>query len=217
VTQPELNGTRRTAQLKLLQDGTLEGEVQETLSGYQAMMGRVYLQNESQSDRKKIIEHFLGRMLGNFQVNSFDLVNADDIDKDLIVKYKFTADHYAKTAGPLLLVRPRVVGEKAGYFDPTKPRHYPYEFNAPFLDSDSVEITLPEGFKVDELPDPAKANFPFAHYTSKTETAGNVLKYTREYKMTTTLVPLDRIEQLKRLFSEITADEKSMAVLKRAN
>ncbi|HEY6968747.1 MAG TPA: DUF3857 and transglutaminase domain-containing protein, partial [Candidatus Angelobacter sp.] len=217
VSPPEMNGLNRTARLKLLPDGTLQGEIQEVTSGYVAARARSYLKNETQRDRKKVIEHFLGHMIGNFQVDSFELVNADDIDKDLILKYKFTADHYAKSAGQLLLVRPRVLGELAGYFDPTKPRHYPYELDAPFLDSDTVEITLPEGFKVDELPDPAKASFPFGQYTSKTETAGNVLKYTREYKMTNTLVPLDHIDQLKRLFSEIITDEKSMAVLKRAN
>jgi hypothetical protein len=217
VSPPELNELKRSAKLTLLPNGTLQGEIEEVRSGYHAMLERAYLQNETQRDRKKTIEHFLGATIGNFQVDSFDLVNADDIDKDLILRFKFTADHYAKAAGPLLLVRPRVVGENAGYFDATKPRHYAYEFPAPSLDSDIVEITLPDGFKVDELPDPAKASFPFGEYTSKTEAAGNVLKYTREYKMSTTLVPLDRIEQLKRLFSEIVADEKNMAVLKRAN
>jgi hypothetical protein len=217
LSAPELNEVKSNARLKLLPDGTLQGEVEEVRSGYLAMMGREYLQNETQKDRKKIIEHLLGAALSNFQVDSFELVNADDIDKDLILRFKFTADHYAKSAGPLLLVRPRVVGEMAGFFDATKPRHYAYEFPAPKLDTDSVEITLPDGFKVDELPDPAKATFPFGEYTSKTEAAGNVLKYTREYRMTTTLVPLDHFEQLTKLFSQIIADEKSMAVLKKAN
>jgi hypothetical protein len=85
------------------------------------------------------------------------------------------------------------------------------------VDSDTVEISLPEGFKVDELPDPANAKFPFAQYVSKTEAAGNVLKYTREYKITSTLVPVDDMNKLQRLFSEIITDEKSMAVLKRGN
>ena len=85
------------------------------------------------------------------------------------------------------------------------------------MDSDSVEITLPEGFTLDELPEPAKAAFPFAEHKSKTEAAGNVLKYTREYKMATTLVPLDHMEKLKMLFSQINVDEKNMAVLKKGN
>ena len=217
LSKPELNRVVHNAKLRLLPDGTLQGVVEEVLSGYHAALGRAYLGNETANDRKKTIEHFIGASIGNFQVESFELVNLDDIDKDLILRFKFTADHYAKTAGPLLLVRPRVVGEKAGFFDATKTRHYPYEFPAPTLDSDSVEITLPDGFKVDELPDPAKASFPFGEYNSKTESSGNLLKYTREYKMTTTLVPLDNFDQLRRLFSQIIADEKNMAVLKRTN
>lgn len=217
VSSPDMNKIRRDARLKLLPDGTLQGEIEEVRSGYMAMMGRGYLQHQTQNDRKKMLEHFWGPNIGGFQIDSFDLENENDIDKDLILRYKFTASHYAKTAGPLLLVRPRVVGEMAGAFDVTKPRHYAYEFDAPFLRSDSVEITLPEGFKVDELPEPAKALFSFAQYVSKTENSGNILKYTRQYRMDSTLVPMEQMDQLKKLFGQINLDEKNMAVLKKAN
>jgi hypothetical protein len=110
-----------------------------------------------------------------------------------------------------------VVGEMAGFFDPSKPRHYSYQFRAPQSESDVFEITLPDGFKVDELPEPAKAAFSFGEYHSKAENSGNVLKYTREYKVGTTLVPLEKFDELKKLFSQINIDEKNMAVLKRAN
>jgi hypothetical protein len=217
VSSPDLNEIHRTAKLNLLPDGTLQGEIEEVRSGYMAMTGREYLQHQSQNDRKKLLEHFWGPNLGSFQVDSFELQNENDIDKDLVLRYKFTAAHYAKTAGPLLLVRPRVVGEMAGAYDATKPRHYAYEIDAPFLRSDSVEITLPEGYTVDELPEPAKAEFSFAAYTSKAEKSGNVLKYSRQYKMETTQVPLERMEQLRKLFSQIGTDEKNMAVLKKSN
>lgn len=217
VSKPDMNELKRTAKLRLLPDGTLEGEIEEVRSGWHAHIERAYLQDATQNDRKKMIEHFLGRAMGNFQVDKFEIVNSDDIDKDLILRYTFKADHYAKNAGPLLLVRPRIVGEKAGAFDSTKPRHYSYEFPTPFKDTDTVEITLPEGFKIDELPEPAKVAFPFGQYTSKTEAEGSVLRYSREYKMAETEVPLSSIDQLRKLFLQINADEKSMAVLKRAN
>jgi hypothetical protein len=217
LSNPEANGTTRTAKLKLQPDGSLHGDVEEIRTGFHAMMLREYLQQTSDKDRKKLIEGVLGSSVSSFQVDKFDVVNADDIDKDLIVRYQFTADHYAKNAGALMLVRPRVVGELAGGWDPNKPRHYAYDFRGPFVDSDTVEITLPDGFKVDELPDPAKAAFPFGEYTSKTEFADNTLKYTRAYKVEATEVPFDSIDQLKKLFSQINMDEKSMAVLKRAN
>jgi hypothetical protein len=217
VTTPDLNKIHRNAKLTLLPDGTLQGEIEEVRSGYLAMLGRAYLQHETQNDRKKMLEHFWGPNLGGFQIDAFNLENENDIDKDLVLRYKFTANHYAKTAGPLLLVRPRVVGEMAGAFDVTKPRHYAYDFDAPFLRSDSVEITLPAGYSVDELPEPTKAIFPFAEYTSKAEKEGNVLKYSREYKMQTTQVPVEHIEQLRKLFAQIGTDEKNMAVLKKVN
>jgi hypothetical protein len=217
VTTPDLNAIHRNAKLTLLPDGTLQGEIEEVRSGYMAMNGREYLQHQTQNDRKKMLEHFWGPNLGGFQIDSFNLENENDIDKDLILRYKFTASHYAKAAGPLLLVRPRVVGEMAGAFDVSKPRHYAYDFAAPFLRSDNVEITLPDGYSVDELPEPAKAIFPFAEYTSKAEKEGNVLKYSRQYRMQTTQVPLGNIEQLRKLFGQIGIDEKNMAVLKKGN
>ena len=216
LSPPEFNRVTRRATLKLLPDGTLQGEVEEDRSGYFASEARD-LKDVSLQDRKKLIEHFLGSNLSSFQVDGFDLENAADIDSDLVLRYKFTASHYAKTAGPLLLLRPRVVGEMAGAFDVTKPRHYAYQFDAPFLRSDSVEIALPDGYKVDELPEPAHAVYPFAEYTSKAENSGNVLKYTRAYKMGATQVPVEKIDQLRKIFSAINLDEKNMAVLKKAN
>jgi hypothetical protein len=215
MTPPELNRFQRTAKLTLMADGSLQGQVEEVRSGFHAMLGREYLQNRTDNDRRKMIEHFLGDAFTSFQVDSFDVENANDIDKDLVLRYKFTASRYAKTAGSLLLVRPRVVGEMAGAFDATKPRHYAYEFDAPFLRSDNVEIALPAGYTVDELPEPTQAVYPFAEYVSKAESVGNTLKYTRQYKMQTSEVPLERVNQLRTLFGQIGADEKNMAILKK--
>jgi hypothetical protein len=156
-------------------------------------------------------------MLGAFQLDNVDAENLDDIDKDLVIRYKFTAEHYAKTAGPLLLVRPRVVGEKLGMLDMTKPRLYPYEFDTPTLQTDIFEFNLPDGYKIDELPDAAKVSFAFGEYNSKIENAGSQLKYSREYKISATRVPAEKISDLGKFFRQINQDERNMAVLKKAN
>ncbi|MCU1255947.1 MAG: hypothetical protein JWM83_2246 [Candidatus Angelobacter sp.] len=217
LSKAEANGVTRNAKLTLTTDGAIHGEIEEIRSGFEAMRGRASLMHETEGDRKKLVERMLGRTVSNFQINGLEVVNADEIDKDLILRYKFSADHYAKSAGQLLLVRPHVVGELAGAWEVNKPRHYAYQFDAPFLDNDSVEITLPEGFMVDELPEPAKSSFPFGQYVSKTENSGNILKYTRQYKMDSTLVSMEQMDQLKKLFGQINSDEKNMAVLKKAN
>src|SRR5260370_39975164 len=78
VSSPELNKTKRTAHVKLLPDGSLQGEIEEVRTGYAAMFARQFLQGESHNDRKKILEHFWGPTIGSFPTDSFELVNADD-------------------------------------------------------------------------------------------------------------------------------------------
>jgi Domain of Unknown Function with PDB structure (DUF3857) len=217
LSKPELNRINRTAKLTLLPDGSVKGEVQEVRSGSLAAESRLTFAHETNADRRKTLEKFLGQMVGNFQLESVEADNLDDIGKDLIIRYKFTAEHYAKNAGPLLLVRPRVLGEKLGSLDTTKPRHYPYEFEVPTLQTDTFEFNLPDGYKVDELPDAAQAAFAFGEYSSKIENDGATLKYSREYKIKATSIPAERIGDLGKFFREINQDERNMAVLKKAN
>jgi hypothetical protein len=216
VSAAETNLLKRTVKVKLQPDGSLQGQVEEVASGYRAALAREYWKDATEKDRRKILERILGANLGSFQIDDITVANADDLDQDFVLRYKFSAERYAKNAGPLLLVRPRVVGEFGGALDLSKPRHYAYEMRAPFWTSETVEINLPEGYKVDELPAPAHSTPAFAEYVSKTEDAGNVLRYTRDYKVRTTMVPVEEIGQLKRLFGEIATDEKNMAVLKKA-
>ena len=210
----ESNRLQRTAKLTLLPDGTLKGTVEEVRTGDEAATGRFRLRNQTASDHRKAMEHFLTQLMGSFQLDDVTAENLEVNDRDLVLRYSFTASRYAKPMGPLLLVRPRVLGEKAGALE-NKPRKYAYEFDATSLQSDLFEITLPAGYQIDELPEPADVKFPFAEYRSKIEANGNVLKYHREYKIKETFVPADKIIDLKRLFSEINNDERNVAVLKK--
>jgi hypothetical protein len=94
---------------------------------------------------------------------------------------------------------------------------YEEKTTVPRFETDSFEFALPDGCRVDELPDAARGAFAFGEYTSKIESDGATFKYRREYKIRTTSVPPENIEDLGKFFSEINQDERSMAVLKRAN
>jgi hypothetical protein len=86
---------------------------------------------------------------------------------------------YAKNAGDLLLVRPRVLGNwSSDILERKEPRKYPVEFDRPTKNIDSYEIKLPDGYIVDDLPSPVDSDYSFGSYHSKTEAKGNVLTYT---------------------------------------
>ncbi len=217
LSSPELNRITRTAKLTLLPGGGVKADVEEVRTGTEAYLGRRLYRDRTENERKKIMERQLGRAMGAFELETVETTNLDTIDRELIIHYKFSADHYAKDAGPLLLVRLRLLGEKGFDINTKKARLYDFEFPGPTLQTDAFEFNLPEGYKVDELPEAGKASFPSGMYSSKSENSGNTLRYTREYKIEGTSVPAGQVADLKKFFEQITADERRMAVLKKSN
>lgn len=212
----EMNGIRRTAKLRLDAGGTLSGSVQEIRVGDRAWSQRWALRTVTKDSEKiKPIETLLSNSLTTFQIMQASVGNLQITDLPFIYNYSVTATNYAKTAGNLLLLRPRFIGNKSSDLLETKePRKYPVEFDGPARDTDTFEITLPQGYEVDDLPPPVNADFSFASYHSKTEASGNTLKYTRTFEVKELSVPVSKIEDLKKLYRIIASDERNNAVLK---
>ncbi|GAC1665289.1 MAG: hypothetical protein NVS9B4_20900 [Candidatus Acidiferrum sp.] len=211
-----MNGIRRTAKLILSHQGVLRGDVQEVLVGDRAGVQREMLRTVTKDvDRIKPIEALLAGSLGTFQVTNASVGNLKSTDKPFVWKYSLVAEDYAKTAGNLLLVRPRVMGSNTSSLLETKdPRKFPVEFEGPSRDTDMFEIALPAGFVVDDLPPPVDVDYGFASYHSKTETTGNTLKYARVFEVKELSVPLNKVQDLKQLYRIIASDERNTAVLK---
>jgi hypothetical protein len=73
---PSASGLQRVAQLKLMPDGTLTGDVTEIRNGDNAAMQRYALRAATKdADRIKPIETLLSRCLGAFQINSATVGN----------------------------------------------------------------------------------------------------------------------------------------------
>src|SRR5467141_2530863 len=214
-----MNGIQRTAKLSLSTSGTLSGDVREVRTGDHASSQRWALRAATKdTDKIKPIETVLSRSLGTFQITKATVGNLQATDLPFVYNYSVVAQNYAKTAGDLLLIRPRVVGNQSSDVLETKePRKYPVEFDGPSRNTDTFEITLPTGYEVDDLPPPVNADYSFASYHSKTEVNGNTLKYTRTFEVKELSVPLGKVEDLKKLYRIIAGDERNTAVLKQAH
>src|SRR3984885_1677943 len=213
---PPTNRLLRTATLTLGPTGNLGGDVDELRWGAPAGDSRAQFIGSSPSDREKVIEKFLGTFLNNFTLTHASLGNLDKYDENLLLHYQFVVEGYAKTAGDLLILRPRVVGDKGSNILTGKARKYPIEFEGTTLQSDVFDITLPAGYVVDELPLPVEVKCDYAIYKSNVEVKDNVLHYKRTYEINGVVVPTEKLPEVRDFFHQIAAAEKSSAVLRRA-
>jgi hypothetical protein len=213
-----MNSIQRAGKLTLDDKGVLRGEVKEVRLGDRASEERRRLRNVTKNeDRIKPIESILAGSLSSFQIVRASLINVDRTDLPFGFNYSFESDHYAKNAGNLLLVRPRVLGSKSwGVLETKEPRKFPIEFDGPSRDTDNFEIALPSGYEVDELPPPMDVDFSFGSYHSKTEASGQSLHYTRAVEIKELSVPVSQMDDLKKFYRMIAADERNTAVLKPA-
>jgi hypothetical protein len=211
-----MNSIERTAKLTLDATGTLQGDVQEVRLGARASSERYRLRTVTKdTDRIKPIEELLGNSLGSFHLTRASLVNFQQTDQPFGFNYSFQSPNYAKTAGDLILVRPRVIGSKGlGFLETKEPRKFPIELEEPARDTDTFEITIPAGYVVDDLPPAVDADYGFASYHSKTVVNGNIVDYTRTFEVKELTVPVNKAEELRKFFRIIAGDERNTVVLK---
>jgi Domain of Unknown Function with PDB structure (DUF3857)/Transglutaminase-like superfamily len=215
---PAMNGIQRAGTLTLDLNGTLKGEVVERRMGDRAWSEREQLRTVTKdADRIKPIESLLAGSLSLFHITKATITNLNQTDQPFGFNYTFEAQGYAKNAGGLLLVRPRVLGIKtSGLLETKEPRKFPVEFEGPSQDTDTFDITLPAGLLVDDVPPPVDADYGFASYHSKTEVKGNVIHYSRTFEVKELSVPVAKADDLKKFYRIIAGDERNTVVLKAA-
>jgi hypothetical protein len=214
VLPPSANGRDRSGNFALTADGALSGSVDTTSLGSLGADLRLLLKESTEKEQRAKIEKAVARDVPGVLLDSFKFVEPSDLEKPIELHYKVTAAQYAHTAGPLLLVRPRVLGDDAKQFD-DKPRTVPFDLEATGRWHDSYDITLPAGYVVDETPDPVNIDMDFASYHASVTAKGNVLHYEREYVVRKVELPADRAADFRKFESAILSDEKGSAVLRK--
>lgn len=214
VLPPELNTIRREASFQMMSDGSLKGDVMERRFGDLAENRRQVYTYEDASKRTEYIDHILEQDFTTFTLTGLKVENVDVLNKDLTTSYSITAERFAKMMGPLLMVRPRVLGSENLYTD-NKQRVFPIDLRESERIEDDYKIALPAGYTVDEMPDPVKVDMGFAAYESSSRVQDNVLHYTRTYTVREVTLPAERYPELQKLSGIIAADEQNRAVLKK--
>lgn len=215
VIDPDANGGQRKGAFTLGSDGTLIGSVDSTRLGTDGARLRKNLKDSDEKERREGLETELAHDMPGVVLNSFEFVQPPALDQPAEVHYKLTAAQYAHAAGPLLLVRPRVVGSHVIPFN-DKPRTLPIDLSATGHWHDSYDITLPDGFVVDETPDPVDLDVDFASYHSTITAKENKLHYERDFIVRQVQIPAEKAAAFRKLESAILMDEKGTAVLKRS-
>jgi Transglutaminase-like superfamily len=173
ILSPQSSGVHRSGKLTLDANGTLSGEFLDLLYGdYAAFQRYAYREMTKKEDQIKPIETLLSHSVDTYQIT-----------KAAIGNLGINCGSCLREAGRVAVGSARRIGRKGSRRSGKKePRKYSIEFEGPRRDSDRIEITLPAGYQVDEVPPPVDVDYPFGSYRSKTEMSGDAVVYTRTFE-----------------------------------
>lgn len=218
VLAPASAGRERKGSFTLASDGSLTGNISETFTGDDATAWRERIKYSDAKEMHDQIEKALGSDLPGLAFKGYEFGQTADLDKPLALDLHFSVANYAHSAGPLLLLRPRVMGSHARDVSDVmegKPRIYPIEIGHPGRWRDSFDIALPAGYSVDDTPAPVDIDVDFASYHSSVTAKDNLLHYEREYVVRQVEIPAAKAADFRKLERAILSDEKNTAVLKK--
>jgi hypothetical protein len=212
MTPPESNRIDRVSSVDLDGNGAIRSVVSQTSIGQAAVRDRTRLKYLSKPEYASMIESWITRGATGAKLNKLDSVDEAGNGK-FKLDVEFTVANYAQVMGGHLLVfKPAIISRGEGLSFGNTFRKYPINLSSQAF-AETVNITLPQGFEVDELPDPLKLDTPFGSYSATYEVKDGKLTFTRKLLQKGGTIPVDKYPAVRDFYARIRATETAPVVL----
>src|SRR5262249_41490725 len=105
ISPAESSMEKRTAKLRLSEDGTIEGDVRVEYTGHMAVEKKEDYDEESPAEREKRMHAALAKRISNAEIAEVKFENVTDPFKPLVISYKVRAQGYAERTGKRLFLQ----------------------------------------------------------------------------------------------------------------
>ncbi|WP_066223978.1 DUF3857 domain-containing protein [Formosa haliotis] len=201
-----------TLQVKLQTDLTAEGRVLDKLTNANAMNFRSRYNNMGNDERLRAIESGKGEIeISNYEIKNMDNLNEPNIQ----YSYTFKLNSAAEQIGDQIYVSPMLFFTNSENIFKQEERLYPIEFNHPRSYTYKVSVMLPEGYKVESLPESARFQFKGGEgdFSFMSSSNSNMVAFRVNYSLANTFVITDDYEHFKTFFGMMVEKETEKMVL----
>jgi len=210
----------RKAKLSLGEDGTIEGDVEQSWAGHAAERRRRNMDGESAERQEEGAKEEILKRFPQAEVTALRLENVDQAEQPLALRYHIRIPNYAARTGKRILLQPLVFEHGDTPVFSAAERHYSVAFPYPWQENDSVTIQLPAGFDLENAECPGGFAFgkPGGYKLSLSARKGE-LAYARELAFGDNgfiAFGRDSYPKLKNVFDEIYRRDNFTLSLKQA-
>ncbi|MEP5339223.1 MAG: DUF3857 domain-containing protein [Algibacter sp.] len=195
----------------LSEDGSIGGAMRTSKTGHKAMR---YRSDFNSKDEDQFIED-LENEYGGIEIETFDVKNNEDFSKPIVETIKFLMEDQADIINDKIYFSPFFfLSTKENPFK-LETREFPVDFGYPMSSSYRFIINLPEGYKVESMPESVALKLPedLGEFVYQIVPKGNQINVIVNSSINSAIVASLYYEALKAYFMALIEKENEQIVL----
>jgi len=199
--------------VNLEEDLSFKGKIRQVFTNYQAYNYRNNFANKSKEDLILNIE----KKNSGLVVTDLDVKNVESLANPVSEIYNFSYDQSAEQIGDLIYVSPLLfLSQEENPFIQDS-RDFPMDFIYPTLEQQTITIIIPDGYKVESLPESSRLDFndksvSFSYLIKQT---GNIIQLAKKMEINRTIILPEYYADFKKFHEFIVEKNQEKIVLKK--
>ena len=197
VPSPPQNPASRLykTEAELTPTGGIKGSFTEVLTGEAYSDGLAQLRAYSKVDYQKSVDRWVARSINGALASG---IEADAKDGKFTLKGQFASERFAQLPqSRMMIIHAGLLYRGEGIRLREKNRKYPVVLDGDAFE-ETVRILIPQGFKIDEMPDAMKGSSEFGSYEGKWTSQPGAIEFTRKVQLREQTVPVEKYQTLRK-------------------
>jgi len=215
VYPPDANKVVSNSEIAIMEDGTIQGWEQTTANGQANMYLRSVYRLIRSDMRRDFLEGIFNQRYPGVQIADFSISDLQNLDTPVEVRVDFSCPEYVSNSGKTIVFSlPSEEFSEYAALVSTADRKYDLVLGYNMSVEKTLTLSLPEGYKVDSLPEDESVQSELGRFVRKYETDGNsTVKYFVSLEINTPVVPAASYGKLKNLLETAAREDRAHVVL----
>lgn len=199
------------ANMTIDEAGTLDGKIDVMRKDYNAANFRSENKNEIDEYIKQFEEDKT-----DWTFNTHEFTDIEKIDNPVKETMEVSIDGQVEDLGNIIYLNPLVYGRIQENPFKTEKRLFPVDFATPMSEMLNYRIKIPEGYSVDEVPEPVLLALPngAGKFMYQVRSVGGFISIVSKLDINKTVFTADEYPYLREFFTQLTAKQAEQVVLK---
>ncbi|QSE98730.1 DUF3857 domain-containing protein [Fulvivirga lutea] len=197
-----------------LENGSVKGSGLASLHGYPKVYNSYRMVKSSKQEVDDYLVNILQKGSNKFFIDDYTIKNLDDLDTPIEVKYQFRVQDYYREIGDKIYFNMNLDRSITNEII-DEDREQPREFNFKLTNKNTSVLNLPDGYKINRMPENAKFDSEVFGFNINYEVVDNKVILHRTYYINELLIMPEHFDQWNEAIKKLNDAYRAVLILEK--